>query len=96
MLFLQLLLTACHATPQCPHRSGVFGALVALLRTPNPRIYEMATSASSLEAARAENLLRWNDMVVKCLIKMTKQLSTIIPVSLCPILWARVAAAKRV
>eukprot|EP00198_Chlamydomonas_reinhardtii_P006227 XP_001695563.1 microtubule associated protein [Chlamydomonas reinhardtii] len=61
-------------------RSGVFGALVALLRTPNPRIYEMATSASSLEAARAENLLRWNDMVVKCLIKMTKQLSTIIPI----------------
>ncbi|KAG2440105.1 hypothetical protein HXX76_004219 [Chlamydomonas incerta] len=60
-------------------RPGVFGALVALLRTPNPRIYEMATAAASLEAARAENLLRWNDMVVKCLIKMTKQLSTIIP-----------------
>ncbi|PNH12606.1 Protein MOR1 [Tetrabaena socialis] len=59
-------------------RSGVFGALIGLLRVPNPRIYGMA-HAGGADGGASEMLLRWNDMVVKCLIKMTKQLGSIIP-----------------
>ncbi|KXZ46795.1 TOG1 protein [Gonium pectorale] len=62
------------------NRPGVFGALIHLLREPNPRIYQMVhPSTAPPDGGAAEMLLRWNDMVVKCLIKMTKQLASIIP-----------------
>lgn len=61
----------------------MFGALIGLLRTPNPRIFGMMppAAANSLpDGGAGEMMQRWNDMVVKCLIKMTKQLAAIIPV----------------
>ncbi|KAG2491479.1 hypothetical protein HYH03_010264 [Edaphochlamys debaryana] len=61
------------------NRPGVFGALLALLRSPNPRIYEMLHPATAGPAGEEEMLARWNDLVVKCLIKMTKQLGNLIP-----------------
>ncbi|GLC42611.1 hypothetical protein PLESTB_001118900 [Pleodorina starrii] len=59
-------------------RPGLFGGFIHCLRTPNPRIFEMLHPATAgPDGGAAEMLLRWNDMVVKCLIKMTKQLGAL-------------------
>ncbi|EFJ44246.1 microtubule organizing protein mora [Volvox carteri f. nagariensis] len=62
------------------NRAGLFGGFIHCLRVPNPRIYEMAHPATAgSDGGEAEMLLRWNDMLVKCLIKMTKQLGALVP-----------------
>ncbi|GIL58886.1 hypothetical protein Vafri_13702 [Volvox africanus] len=62
------------------NRAGLFGGFIHCLRAPNPRIYEMVHPATAgPDGSAAEMLLRWNDMVVKCLIKMTKQLGNLMP-----------------
>lgn len=55
-------------------RPGVFGALIELLRQPGARVARMPPLPAELVAAK------WNEMVVKCLIKMTKVLSSVIQV----------------
>ncbi|GLC42612.1 hypothetical protein PLESTM_001356300 [Pleodorina starrii] len=60
------------------NKPGLFGGFIHCLRTPNPRIFEMLHPATAgPDGGAAEMLLRWNDMVVKCLIKMTKQLGAL-------------------
>lgn len=56
------------AVPHTLHRAYVFGALILLLQQPHP--HTIAPAAVAADGSES----RWSDLVVKCMIKVTKTL----------------------